>query len=60
VSEDQVCLQNNITKLSSGRDEYPLMSQKKENCVPDSRFTLINSLNELKYFKINKLDFLPD
>ncbi len=54
-----MCLLNNITKLSSGRDEYPLMEKKKEDCSVDSRFININELNEIFYFRMNKLDGLP-
>jgi len=50
ISEDQVCLKNNITKLSSGDTNYILMNKLKENCEVDYRFALINYLDELKYF----------
>ncbi len=54
-----MCLLNNITKLSSGRDEYLLTEKKEKNCSVDPRFININELNEIFYFRMNKLDGLP-
>jgi hypothetical protein len=35
-------MKNKITRLTDGRDEYPLMNKKKDSCPVDSRFTKIN------------------
>jgi len=54
VSENNVCLQNNLNDLAPNHSEYVLAKVQREHCdVYDSRYFALDSMSEKTYFLSN-------
>ncbi len=60
ITEDSVCLENDIPNISEGREDYILMVDRRQHClISDPRFTPVNLIDETLFYSANNMQDLP-